>query len=80
METQSPGLTLTCVDVDRCTVYVEPWGTELVLKRAERLCFESDAFLSGDVEVSLVPTGISVVFSSNSIVRITDRNGQNVPF
>lgn len=74
-----PSLQLTCLDGDQCSVYFEPWGTEYVLLRGDVFHVETEALASGDVEVSYVSDGISLAFSADVPIRITDSTGRNLP-
>lgn len=72
-----PRIKLTCLDGDQCALYIEPWGTELTLRRGDVFVVESEAFASGDVEVSRVPGGMSLGFTADASVRIFDRSGRD---
>ncbi|HWH25192.1 MAG TPA: hypothetical protein VNT53_00920 [Pseudolysinimonas sp.] len=78
MKPVEPHLTLTCIDEAQCKVYFEPWGTEHVLERGTVMYVESAALLSGDVEVSYVTGGITLVFTSDAPVTITDGTGRQL--
>ena len=71
----TPILLLTCLGAEQCTVYFEPWGSEHVLKRGDVFNIRSGALAKGQVEVSVVPNGISVCFSSDDEVIVTDKSG-----
>lgn len=73
-----PHINMTCLDGDQCSVYIEPWGTELTLKQGDVFHIESEAFLTGDVEISRVPGGISLAFTVDVPIVITDGNGRRL--
>ena len=72
----TPRFQVTCLDGDECKVYVEPWGTEFTLQRGDAFFVESQAFATGDVEVSCVPGGISLAFTADVPIIITGRAGR----
>lgn len=76
--TLGPYIKLSCLDGDQCSVYIEPWGTEFTLVRGDIFRIESDAFLTGDAEVSYVPGGISVTFTADVPVVIIDGDGNRL--
>jgi len=71
-----PIIKLTCLAGNECMVYFEPWGTEYVLARGEVFEVSSAAFSTGDVEVSYLAGGISLAFSSDADVTVTDGAGR----
>lgn len=73
-----PRLSLTCVGTPKCSVYFEPWGTELTLVQDDVLYIESEAIATGHVEVSFVVDGIIVGFTSESPVAVTNRLGETL--
>lgn len=77
--TAVPSMKLTCIEGERCSVYLEPWGTEYILLQGDVFHVQTEAFASGDVEVSYVHGGISLAFSTDDPVRITDKTGRNLP-
>jgi hypothetical protein len=77
--TAAPSLLLTCLGRDQCSVHLEPWGTENILLRGDAFRIESEALASGDVEVSYVEDGISIAFSVDAPIRITDSTGRSLP-
>jgi hypothetical protein len=68
-------LTLTCLNVEECIVFFEPWGSEHVLRRGDVFVVRSDAIAKGGVEVSFVGSGLSVCFSTDDDVTVTDKSG-----
>src|SRR5688572_14717246 len=80
METEllGPHIRLTCLEGDECSVYIEPWGTEFTLVRGDILRIESDALLTGDVEISRVPGGIAVTFTADRPIAIVDGRGNRL--
>ncbi len=73
--TNSSSLILTCLTAEECVVYFEPWGSEHVLRQGDAFVVSSDAIAKGTVEVSFVPGGLSVCFSSGDEVTVTDKSG-----
>lgn len=71
-----PNIILTCLEDEQCTIYFEPWGDEYVLKNGDVIRVFSNAFTTGDVEVSYLPGAISLAFTSNAPVTVTDATGQ----
>jgi len=57
-------------------IYLEPWGTEYVLLRGDVFQVTSSAFSTGDVEVSYVARGISLTFTTDAPITITDAAGR----
>lgn len=74
----TPRLKTTCIDGERCTLYIEPWGTEFDIQRGDALFVESEAFVTGDVEVSAVPGGISIAFTADVPILITTLDGRTL--
>lgn len=73
-------LLLTCVHSPECLVTLEPWGSEFVIKAGESLTFESEAIDTGNIEISPTPDGLSIWVSSSAPVKLTDGDGNDVPF
>jgi hypothetical protein len=71
----SSTITLTCLNAEECTVYFEPWGSEHLLRQGDAFVVSSDAIAKGTVELSFVPGGLSVCFSSDDEVTVTDKSG-----
>jgi hypothetical protein len=71
-----PNIILTCLEDAQCTIYFEPWGNDCVLKHDEVFHVFSSAFATGDVEVSHVRGGISLAFTGNAPVTVTDQAGR----
>lgn len=78
-ENPTPRITLLCLDVPQCMVYIEPWGTEFLLRTDDRFYVESNAFATGDVQIGFVEDGISLTFTSDDPIAITDRLGNDLP-
>ena len=76
MPNVTPRIQVTCLHGERCQLYVEPWGTEFTVRRGEALFIESTALVTGDVEVSYAPGGISIAITADVEVSITDRKGR----
>ncbi len=74
-----PSLTLTCLEGDQCSVYLEPWGTEYILVKGDAFRVQTEALASGDVEISYVSGGISLTFLVDVPIHITDSTGRNLP-
>ncbi|MDP9903109.1 colicin immunity domain-containing protein [Arthrobacter bambusae] len=74
-----PNVSLSCLADEQCRIHFEPWGTEYVLSRGDVFQVSSSAFSTGDVEVSYVAGGISLVFASDAPVTVTDRTGRVFP-
>lgn len=72
----SPRIKVTCLDGEQCSLYIEPWGSEFTLVRGDVLFVESEAFLTGDVEVSYVAGGIAIAFAADVPIVITDLDGR----
>ncbi|MDQ1629648.1 MAG: hypothetical protein QOI54_3392 [Actinomycetota bacterium] len=49
-----------------------------MLKRGDAFSVSSAALAKGKVEVSFVPTGISICFSSDDEVIVTDKAGKRL--
>jgi len=71
----TPTLTLTCLDAEECRVHFEPWGSEHLLRQGDAFVVRSDAIAKGQVELSFVPGGLSLCFSSDDEVSVTDKSG-----
>ena len=76
--TDEPSLTVTCLEAEQCNVYFEPWGSEHILKRGDAFSVRSGALAKGKVEVSFVLNGISICFSSDDEVVVTDKSGKRL--
>ncbi len=74
----APRVTFTQTDRDECTLFIEPWGTELPLRRGCAIVVESAAFLTGDVEVSHCDDGVVVGFTKDVGVRLLDQDGNTL--
>lgn len=79
MSTALPSLTLTCLEGDWCSVYLEPWGTEYTLVKGDVFHVRTAALTTGDVEISYVSGGISLGFQTDDPVHITDSTGRTLP-
>jgi hypothetical protein len=79
VRTGAPSLKLTCLEGDQCSVYFEPWGTEYILLKGDVFYVQTEALAAGDVEVSYVNGGISLAFSTDVPIRITDSTGRSLP-
>ena len=71
-------IALTCLVGERCSIFFEPLGTELTLTRGDIIRVASDAFMTGDVEVSLVPGGISLAFTREMPLQVWDGSGNAI--
>lgn len=74
----APTIRLTCLTESECVIYLEPWGTEHILARGKVFEVSSTAFATGDVEVSYVTGGISIAFTSDVPVTVTDDAGRTL--
>lgn len=61
-----------------CSVHFEPWGTEFILLTGDLIIVRSEAFASGDVEISYVEGGISLAFTRDVPIEITDESGRQL--
>lgn len=77
--TTAPGLRLTCLEGDQCSVYLEPWGREYILLKGDVFHVHTEALASGDVEISYVSGGISITFHVDVPIHITDSTGRSLP-
>lgn len=76
--TPTPRIKVTCLEGDQCALYIEPWGTEFTVLRGDVLFVESEAFLTGDAEVSFVSSGLSIAFTADVPIVITDLDGRRL--
>lgn len=76
--TTPPRIKVTCLDGEQCSLYIEPWGSEFTILRGDVLFVESEALLTGDVEVSYVAGGISIAFTADVPIVITDLDGRRL--
>jgi hypothetical protein len=60
-------------------VYIEPCGTEFILLRGDVFYLESEAFATGDLEVSHVAEGIVLGFTSGAPIVLTTVTGGGWP-
>lgn len=74
-ESPMPSLRLTCLDMDATRIFIEPWGNEILLRAGEALTVNSNGFLTGHVEVSVVPEGVVIGFTSNAEMEVLDERG-----
>ena len=66
---------LTCLGGDECTVYVEPWGSEHLLKKGDLFTLTVSGSAASNVEVSYVANGIIVGIRDDVDATLTDRSG-----
>jgi hypothetical protein len=68
-------LIITCLEGDACQVYFEPYGSEHTLVKGDEFLVEPPASMLEPVAVGYVAGGISVVISSETVPRVTNRAG-----
>ena len=71
-------LTLTCVGLESCALFLEPWGTEYRLKSGEPMRLRTSSLETGDVEVSFTANGLVVGITSDAAVVMLDHAGNQL--
>ena len=70
-----PSIRLSCLDDEKCSIFFEPWGTEHVLLKGDFIFVKSEAFSTGDVEVSYVNGGVALTFTADDDIEILHSSG-----
>ena len=64
---------------DPCMLYFEPWGAEYELLPSDVVTVQTDAFKSGQVEISYSVGSIVLAFTEDVEINVTNGNGQRIP-
>lgn len=69
---------VTCLEPNACKVYFEPFGSEYDLEPGDVLTVETLALQEGHVEVSYSTGAITLGFTSDHEIKLTNRSGENI--
>lgn len=71
--------TVGCPETDRCSVFFEPEGAEVVISRSDLLTVEiSGGKGAPEVELAYTPTGIVIWAWAGADTAVWDRSGRRI--